>query len=159
MAGTADLLVSPNDVTNFTFTYTHINTLANQELYREGYAQWDYQGLQTWKFTLGAQYLEYNISLYQSKTLSQPILYAITPFTEITYLISDNKSLRAEFQYMDTKQDYGSWLFALLEYNLAPRWSVSASEMYNVAINKNADNPDYTDPGFQRGLTVFLSLM
>jgi len=149
MAGTANLLLSPNDVTNFTFTYTHINTLDNQELYREAYAEAYYQGFKSWIIQVGFQYLEYNISLYQVRANDgAPILYAITPFTEITYRITEKKSIRAELQYMDTKQDYGSWIYALIEYDFAPKWSVSFSDMYNVVINRNMDNPNYTDPNF-----------
>ena len=78
--------------------------------------------------------------VYRASTLAY--LYAVTPFTEITYRINDTKSLRLEAQYMDTKQDYGSWIFALLEYNLAPKFSVSVSDMYNVS--PNLDNPAVT---------------
>ncbi|MFI5196148.1 MAG: DUF6029 family protein, partial [Chitinophagales bacterium] len=149
MAGTANLLASPNDVTNLTFTYTNINTLNNVKLYREAYAEAYYQGFKSWIIQLGAQYLEYNIFLYQTRTdTTTKVVYAITPFTEITYRISEKKSLRAEVQYMGTKQDYGSWVFALLEYDIAPKWSVSFSDMYNVSVNKNKDNPNATDPGF-----------
>ena len=150
MAGKANLLISPNDVTAINLTYTHINTLDNQDLYREAYVEANYQGLKSWIFQVGAQYLEYNILLYQidSKHITAPILYAVTPFTEITYRFSEKKSLRMELQYMDTKQDYGSWAFALVEFDIAPKWSLSASDMYNVVINKNPDNPNYTDFGF-----------
>jgi hypothetical protein len=151
LAGTANLLLSPNDVTNFNLTYTHINTLANKDLYREAYVEGNYQGLDNWIFQVGVQYLEYNILLYQSdsKHASAPVLYAVTPFTEITYRLNEKKSIRAELQYMDTKQDYGSWAFALIEYDFAPKWSVSASDMFNITINKNPDNPNFSDPGFQ----------
>lgn len=150
MAGTANLLVTPNDVTNLTFTYSHINTLDDEKLYREAYAEVYYQGFKSWLVQLGVQYMEYNVYTYQVATthVEHPVLYAVTPFTEITYRINDNKSIRAELQYMSTQQDYGSWAFVLLEYNVAPKWSVSISDMYNVAINKNTDNPNYSDPGF-----------
>jgi len=147
-AATANVIISPNDVANYTFTYTTINDLNNNKLYRELYGEGYYQGLPSWIFQGGVQYLEYNLALYQVKPLAQPILYAVTPFAEITYRVSEKKSIRAEFQYMNTKQDYGSWLFALLEYDVAPRWSISASDMYNVDPNKNSDNPNYTGPGF-----------
>ncbi len=115
-ATTANAVLSPNDVTNISLTYTHINTLQNQELYREGYAEFYYQGFKSWILQVGIQYLEYNIQLYQTRAADgAPILYAVTPFTEVTYRISDTKSIRAEVQYMDTKQDDGSWVFALLE--------------------------------------------
>ena len=43
MAGTANLSLAPNDISNYTLTYTYINTLANQELYREGYINGNYR--------------------------------------------------------------------------------------------------------------------
>ena len=155
MAATANLNVSPNDVTSYTFTYTNINTLDNQKLYREGFAEGYYQGLKSWIIEGGVQYLEYNIELYQSRAAKgAPILYAVTPFTEITYRINEKKSIRAELQYMDTKQDYGSWVFALLEYDVAPQWSVSVYDMYNVKVNRNPDNPNSSDANFatEKGL-------
>jgi hypothetical protein len=148
MAAGANLLLSPNDVTNFTLSYTHINTLDNLELFREGFVEGYYQGLKSWIFQLGAQYLEYNIALYQVKPVPDPILYAITPFAEITYRLNEKKSIRAELQYMNAKQDYGSWAFALLEYDVAPKWSLSVSDMYNLSPDKGPDNPNYTGPGF-----------
>ncbi len=139
MATTADIMYAPNDKTNFTFTYTNINKLDNSKLYRELFGEFVYDGGKSWKFQGGLQYLEYNTPVYRVDP-KQTYLYAITPFTEITYLISDNKSLRFEAQYMNTKQDFGSWVFALLEYNLAPKFSISASDMYNISPNLN--NPD-----------------
>ena len=149
MAGTANLTLSPNDVTNYTLTYTHINTLANGELYREFYADAYYQGLKSWIFQGGVQYMEYNIYQYQNESTQQnPIVYAVTPFAEVTYRLNEKKSIRAELQYMDTRQDYGSWAFVLLEYDLAPKWSVSASDMYNVTPNPNlSENRNYKNPG------------
>lgn len=146
MAGSANLLVSPNEHTSFTLSYTHINTLRNDKLYREAYGDISYHGAKSWIFHLAAQYLEYNISLYQSRPAT--ILNSITPMAEVTYRINETKSLRAELHYMNTQQDYGSWVFALLEYNIAPKWSVALSDMYNTNVNKNYDNPNAGDPGF-----------
>lgn len=146
-AAGANLLLSPNDVTNFTLSYTDITNLAGQRLYREGYADVFYQGLKSWIIQGGVQYLEYNLALYQAHGKVDPILKAITPFTEITYRINEKQSIRGELQYMATMQDYGSWAFALLEYDVAPKWSVSVSDMYNVSPNKGADNPNYAGSG------------
>ncbi len=148
MAGTANLTLSPNDVTNFTLTYTHINTLDNHELYREAYVDGFYQGLKSWIFQGGVQYMEYNILAYQSEgTNNNPIVYALTPFADITYRFTEKRSLRAEVQYMYTQQDWGSWLFALLEYDIAPKWSFTVSDMINTAPNKNLlENRNYANP-------------
>jgi len=143
MAGTADLLIAPSDYLNSQFTYTHIDDLNGQDLYREIYGEASYRGVKSWIFSGGAQYLEYNQAVYDSKTL--PMLYAITPFGEVTYRFTNTKSLRFEMEYMNTKQDYGSWVFALLEYNLAPRWSFSASDMYNIKPNPASNDPNVNE--------------
>ena len=156
MAVTANLLLSPTDVTNISLTFTHINTLDNVELFREGYADISNQSLDKWKFQAGVQYVEYNQSLYQGKavdtsknsTFNQPIIFAITPFGEVTYKLTERQSMRLEVSYNNTKQYYGSWMFALLEYNFAPKFSISLSDMYNIAPNKGEGNPNYTDVNF-----------
>jgi hypothetical protein len=63
------------------------------------------------------------------------VIYAITPFAEITYKLNQSNSFRFEAQYMNTKQDFGSWLFLLMEYNLSPKFSISVSDMYNIDPN------------------------
>lgn len=148
MSGTANLNVNPNDVTSLTFTYTHINTLTDQKMYREAYAEGIYQGVDRWTFEGGCQYMEYNLDGYQTRG-TPLILHATTPFTELTYKFSDTKSARVELQYMIADHDYGSWAFALLEYNIAPKWSFTISDMYNIAPNAapTYDNPNYKDPG------------
>jgi len=135
-AAIGSLLLSPSDVTNITVNYTQINKLDNTKLYREGWAEVLYQGIDKWIIQLGAQYMEYNIFIYQNETPTLPhMVYAVTPFTELTYRINDKKSVRFEGQWMDSKQDYGSWVFALLEFNFAPKFSISASDMYNYDPN------------------------
>ncbi len=148
MAGTANVLVSPSDNLSLAFTGTTINTLDNAELYREAYCDAVYNTQGAWSFQGGIQYLEYNKTAYQvsegiSSTASLPMVKALTPFAEATYKISTKKSLRMELEYMSTKEDYGSWVYAILEYNLAPKWSISAADMYNITPNKNSDNPNF----------------
>jgi hypothetical protein len=141
-----DLLIAPNDYLSITTNYTHIATLNNVELYDEEYLEANYIDKDSWVFEGGVQFLRYNRELYQAHP-GVPMVNAVTPFVDITYKITKKKSLHAEFQFQSTQQDYGSWIFALLEYNLAPKWSISASDMYNFAPNKNEDNPNYIGPG------------
>lgn len=147
MAGTANAVISPNDVTTINLTYTHINTLQDKMLYREAYADLVYQGMDKWVLEGGVQYMQYNIAAYQNRSTPFPILTAITPFAEITYKFSDSRSMRVELQYMQAERDYGSWAFALVEYNIAPKWSLSVSDMYNIKPNPGADNLNYKNPG------------
>ncbi|HRO42495.1 MAG TPA: DUF6029 family protein, partial [Flavipsychrobacter sp.] len=128
-----DVLIAPNDDLDLNFNYTHINTLSDTALYREAYAEMNYRGIKNWQFQVGVQYIKYNQALYQVKNV--PMLEAITPFIEIVHKIDEKKSIRTEWQYMHTEQDYGSWLYGLVEFNIAPKWSFALSDMYTIALN------------------------
>ena len=130
----SDVLISPNEQTNITLNYTQISTLDKGKLFREFFAEAEYRGIPNWTIEGGVQYLEFNKEVYQVVP-GAGILYAFTPFAELTYKINRKKSIRTEFQYMNTKQDYGSWLFALVEYNIAPKLSFALSDMYNISPN------------------------
>jgi hypothetical protein len=148
-----DILLSPNDDLDINLNYTHINTLADTALYREAYVEANYRGIKNLQIQLGVQYLQYNQELYQVKP-NVPMVEAITPFFEIVYKIDDKKSIRTEWEYMHTDQDYGSWLFGLVEFNIAPKWSFAVSDMYTM--NLNPKNPSgLTEP--QHYYNVFMA--
>ena len=50
---------------------------------------------------------------------------------DVTYKLNVKNSFRLELQHLWTEQDQKEWMAGLLEYNMAPRWSVFASDMYN----------------------------
>ena len=130
-----DILVTDGEDRDLTLNYTHINTLDGTKLYREAYAEFEYRSAENWIFQVGAQYLEYNQRVYQVNPAAAPMFFGKTGFTEITRRFSDKKSLRCELQYMHSKQDFGSWAFALLEYNIISgvnRWSFALSDMYLI---------------------------
>lgn len=137
IAAGGDILLAPNDDMDITLNYTHINTLSETKLYREVYAEAEYRGWEKVKLQAGAQYMEYNQELYQVKPLA-PLVIALTPFFEFTYILNSKMSIRTEWEYMDTKQDFGSWIFGLVEFNIAPKWSFSLSDMYNPSPGPNA---------------------
>lgn len=124
-----DLLVNPNDNLDLTFTYAHINTLKEVKLYREMYGEFEWRGWENWIVDGGLQVLEYNQELYQTKP-GVPLVKAITPFIEVTRRLDPKHSLRMQAEYMSTKQDFGSWIYGLLEYSIAPTWSFAVSDMY-----------------------------
>lgn len=136
-SGTANVYITPNENLTFNLSYTHINRLDNEPLYREVWADAEYHSGETWTIHVGTQYMIYNQSLYQQKLKADyPDIHAVTPFAEIVYKMNSKKSLRTEIQYMSTKQDYGSWAFMLLEYNIVPNWSFALTDMYNIQPNK-----------------------
>lgn len=130
LAGGADVLLVPNDDLSITLNYTHLNTLNEVKLYREAYFDAEYRGWEKFIVDIGVQYMEYNQELYQVKPLV-PLVVAVTPFFEVTYLINDNMSIRTEWEYQNTQQDFGSWIFGLVEFDIAPKWSIAVSDMYN----------------------------
>lgn len=147
LALNGNVLISPNENYDFNLSYTHINTLEDKKLYREAYFEANIRSVDKFLIDVGAQYMEYNQMHYQSKG---DIIKAITPFTEITYMIDGKRSLRLQGQYMHTKQDYGSWAFLSLEYAIAPKWSFALSDMYNVS-------PAHTDEKAEHYYNVFVA--
>ena len=43
---------------------------------------------------------------------------------------------------MSTKQDYGSWLYALAEFSISPHWLFELSDMYNIAPTVKEDGKE-----------------
>jgi hypothetical protein len=136
LAGNVNVLVSPNDNYDFNLSYTHINNLDGQELYREGYFEANIRSVKNFLIDVGVQYMHYNL-FYQGKA-GNTIVKAFTPFTEITYMIDSKNSLKLQAQYMNTKEDDGSWAFVGLEYAMAPKWGIAVSDMYNVSPSETS---------------------
>ena len=61
---------------------------------------------------------------------------------DVTYKFDRKKSMRVELQYLlagRTNGNYdheGDWVAGLVEFNLAPRWSFFAQDMYNIHQTK-----------------------
>jgi len=119
--------------------FSNITDLDQQLLYREIYTEILYKPNRTWQILGGVQRQEYNQELYEVKP-GVPMLETFTPYVEFLYRFSRKKSIRTEFQYMNTQQDYGSWLFALAEFSVAPHWTFTVSDMYNFDPRKKANS-------------------
>ncbi len=63
---------------------------------------------------------------------------------DITYKFDRKKSLRAEVQYLLSGDYEGDWAAGLLEFSFAPKWSIFASDMYNIEGTKK----NYYNAGF-----------
>jgi hypothetical protein len=86
------------------------------------------------KMILSYFYIMYNAKVIEGHDI--PNINAHVEIADLTYNINDKHALRAELQAMYTEQGEGSWLYALLEYTLAPKWFFSVSDQYNY------DNPE-----------------
>lgn len=132
-----DLNYSPSRTWRFHVNASTIDDLNDTRLYQELYTTITYRYERKWTLTTGLQLQQYNQERYEGKP-NVPLLSTVTPFAEFQYKVDRKKSWRAELQYMKTEQDFGSWLFGLLEFSLAPTWTFTISDMYNIDPKKTA---------------------
>lgn len=68
---------------------------------------------------------------YEHRTYVSNIFVA-----DITYKINRKNSIRLEAQYLLSDEYEGDWVGGLIEYSLAPHWSIFFSDMYNIDLTK-----------------------
>lgn len=143
LAYQVDAVYTPVKGYTFDASFSNIRDLSNKHLWTEFYAQLEVTSSKKFQYVVGGQYVFYNQRVYLSEPL--PDQTAITPFAELIFKPTKKKSLRFELQYQNTQEDYGSWLFVLGEYSVAPNWSFAVSDMYNIDPNpeKTADKNHY----------------
>lgn len=143
LAFQGDIRYAPNRKLSFNVNVSNITDLDNDLLYRELYTEISYKYKRKWSILGGLQLQNYNQEIYEFKP-DVPIVETVIPYLEYLYKINRKKAIRFEAQYMnvgmdekaDAKQDYGDWLFGLVEFSIAPNWTFTASDMYNVGPGK-----------------------
>lgn len=50
---------------------------------------------------------------------------------DASFYLSRKVTLRAEAQYLATRDDQGDWLYGLLELSLSPHWMITVADLYN----------------------------
>ena len=45
-------------------------------------------------------------------------------------------------QYQNTEKDFGHWAFALLEFSMAPNFTISVSDQWNISKGPNKSSKD-----------------
>ena len=117
--------------------FSNINTREGDLLYREFDIEILYRQDRNFQLTLGLQSQQYNQDVFEGKS-GVPTVKAVIPYFQVLKRFKKRKSIRFESQFMATEQDFGSWLFGLVEYNMAPKWSFAVSDMYNVDPKKTS---------------------
>lgn len=142
-----DLNYKPSRKLAFNVNFSNINDLDNQLLYREIYTEVYYKYKRKFTLTGGLQLQEYNQAVFEGKPKeTTPNVETIIPYIDFLYKLDRKKAIRFEAQYMlvgedektGYKQDYGDWLFGLVEFTIAPKWTFTASDMYNINPGKNS---------------------
>lgn len=119
------------------FNFSNITNLRDDQLYREIHTELGMKK-KKWQLLGGVQLQTYNQEIYENKP-GVEIVQTVTPYAEFLYKFDKKKSLRVEMQYMDTHQDFGSWVFGLAEFGIAPHWIFTISDMYNIQPKKTDD--------------------
>ncbi|GLR17766.1 DUF6029 family protein [Portibacter lacus] len=120
---------------------SNVNTLENENLYREFYIDLQYKPNRKFDSHFGLQRQIYNQSVYEGKPKNiTPVVKTWTPYVDLLYKFTRRNSLKVEAQYMSTEQDYGSWVYLLAELGLAPHWRFELSGMYNIIPNTGNPN-------------------
>jgi hypothetical protein len=101
--------------------------------FREYYIDVSHKFNKKFKMLLGYQNINYNQRLFENKAQGTPYVLAQCFFGEATYKLKPTKSIRMEAQYLYTKQDFGSFVNALIEFNVAPHYSFSVGDMLNIS--------------------------
>lgn len=141
----ADFTLTPEKNTTVTGNFSYVQSNGVQpgkttKLFREVYVDVNHKFNKNFKMTLGFQTVFYNQKIYELNT-SAPDVQTLTPFGEFNYKISRKQSLRLEWQYLQTQQDQGSFVNALIEYNIAPKLSFAVGDMVNTAPVRTPGTP------------------
>ncbi|MFB6258469.1 MAG: DUF6029 family protein [Flavobacteriales bacterium] len=66
------------------------------------------------------------------------IVHADIHVLDLSYKINQDHNVRMELQHLGTKDHKGDWATGLIEYTIAPHWSISLMDQYNYG-NEDPD--------------------
>ncbi len=136
-----DVRYAVNKSLSFNVNFSNINHLNDVTLYQEIFTEVYYKHQKKWRLLGGVQFQDYNQEIYYGKP-GAPVLEIVTPYADFLYKFDKKKSIRFEAQYMNVAKDhgergdYGNWAFGLVELGIAPHWSFTASDMFNIDPGK-----------------------
>lgn len=108
--------------------YTDVNLELNKKLTKQ------------WTIGAMAMYQTYNKQVIEGKG---DLIRAGIGVVEAKYALNKKIQMRAEAQYMYTKQDEGQWVAALYELSLWRQLVISGQWMYNIGYAHEATNEHY----------------
>lgn len=149
VAFSLDITKKINKKLSFHFTASEIHDLKvsfkywdKTKLFREINAYVDWKASKKIKGETGFQFIQYNKDFYEGPAAYTNNAMVYTPYFDITYKIDRKKSIRAELQYQHTAQDFGQWAFALVEFSMAPNFTISISDQWNISKGPNKSSKD-----------------
>lgn len=143
----AEVTYSPSRKMTFTAQGSYIRDFIMKKynpstdvFFAEGLLEARFKPNRNLEIEVGFQFARYNKFIYRKE--GEHDVDAYTPFFELSYKFNKKMSIRTEIQYQHVKKDYGQWIYGLLEFNVAPRWSVAVSDMWNFDPNPDINPYD-----------------
>ncbi len=133
-----DITYTHNEKNLFQLNGSLVTGKNNVTLFREVYLDWLHQYSDKLKLLLGLQSIQFNQAILQGEPGAEDV-FTLTPFSELNYDINSKKSLRIEAQFLSSKQDSGSFVNVMIDFNIAPHWSFSAGDMINIIPKSGSD--------------------
>lgn len=156
MAYAADIRYAFSKSLSANINFSDIKTLEGQRLFQELFTEVIYKYKRKWQILTGIQFVTYNQEIFEMKA-EVPLVRTIVPYADFLYKFTRRKALRLELQYMDTEQDFGSWIFGAAEYSIAPRWNFEFSGMYNNKPKKANSRGEIEKIFYPSGGVVFIN--
>ncbi|HXH18458.1 MAG TPA: DUF6029 family protein [Chitinophagales bacterium] len=137
LAYSADVNYSPvaKKIT-LNFNYAEVRDFDHDLKFREAIGDVELKFKKEWKGMAGLQFIQYNQLFYEKEVYGNyALVKAFAPFAEFTWKVNKKHSFTFDAQAQFTDEDFGSWLYGAVEYNIAPWFSIAASDMYNYQPN------------------------
>ena len=113
---------------NFSTAYSDLKVTGESRLlWRDINADVEHQWNKQWKSSFLVSVQQWNPSHGFDDEIYTSSIFVL----DNTYKFDRKKSIRLELQYLCSADYEKDWMAALLEFNIAPRWSFSVSDMYN----------------------------
>lgn len=133
------LQITASEIHSLDVSFKH---WAKTLLYRELTVEMDWKASRKLKGDAGLQFTQFHNEFYLGGKGDANKVYAITPFADFSYKFDRKKALRVEAQYQFTPNDFGHWAFLLAEFSMAPNFTISVSDQWNIASGPNKASKD-----------------
>lgn len=125
--------------------------IGDQEYYQDINLMISHKFNKHFKGTAGYANLHYNIDVIEGHT-GEPMVKGHLAIADMTYKLTRKKALHLELQTLFVEDDEaieddgdkGNWAFALLEYSMAPHWTISLMDQWNYETNHGEETHYYT---------------
>ena len=108
--------------------YTDVNLELNKKLTKQ------------WSLNAMLMYQTYNKQVIEGHG---DLIRSGIAVADVKWAINSNVQMRAELQYLFTKQDDGQWIHALYELSLYKQLMITLSDSYNIGGTKEAHNLNF----------------